>query len=169
MAKRTGNPHPKPPSSGGIPSGETLWIPSHYSVEVRRKGGLDKTIYWDVGDVVDFVFPRKYQPTYFKVACDFVGLILDKGTVTKDEIREFLKASGYSKPTLENKVIPKLVKFGLLKREREVTSGQLGRGRALVLTESLTFSNYLEKIAFAWNVLVSTSRKKRVKEDSLQP
>ena len=161
MARRTGNPHPKPPSSSGIPSGEALWIPSHYSVEVRRKGGLDKTVYWDVEEVVDFVFPRKYQPTYFKVACDFLRLVLSRGVVTKAEIRDFLGRSGYSKPTLENKVIPKLVKFGLLKREREITSGLLGKGRALILTESLTFTNYLERIAFGWNVLVSTSRKKR--------
>ncbi|MCX6695730.1 MAG: hypothetical protein NTU61_05495, partial [Candidatus Altiarchaeota archaeon] len=96
-----------------------------------------------------------------KVACDFIRLLLSRDVVTKKEIRDFLERTGYSKPTLENKVIPKLVKFGLLKREREVTSGQLGKGRALVLTESLTFTNYLERIAFAWNVLVSTSRKRR--------
>jgi len=161
MARRTGNPHPKPPSSGGIPSRETLWVPSHYSVEVKRKGGLDRTVYWNVEDVVDFVFPKKYQPTYFKVASDFVSLVLEKGVVTKKEISEFLGKSGYSKPTLENKVIPKLVRFGFLKREREITSGQLGKGRALILTESLTFTNYLDRLAFAWNVLVSTSRKRR--------
>jgi len=145
-----------------------LWIPSHYSAEVRKKGGLDKTVYWDVEDVIDFVFPRKYQPMYFKVSCDFVRLVLEKGVVTKKEIREFLEKNGYSKPTLENKVIPKLVKFGFLKREREITGGQLGKGRALILTESLTFTNYLERIAFAWNMLVSTSRKKTGREVSSQ-
>jgi len=164
MVKRTGNPNPKPPSSGGIPSSETLWIPSHYSVEVKKKGGLEKAVYWDVEDVIDFIFPRKYQPTYFKVACDFIRLVLEKGVATKKEISEFLQKTGYSKPTLENKVIPKLVKFGLLKREREITSGQLGKGRALILSESLTFTNYLERIAFAWNMLVSTSRKKAGRE-----
>jgi hypothetical protein len=59
-------------------------------------------------------------------------------------------------------VIPKLVRFGLLKRAREITAG-LGRGRALILSESMTFANYLERVGFAWSMHVSTSRKKKVK------
>jgi hypothetical protein len=157
-----GNPKPKPPASGGVPASESLWVPPHYGADLKRKGGLDKTVYWDVGDVLDFVFPRRYQPTYHKVACDFIELVLERDWVTKKEIREFLTENGYSKSTLENKIIPKLVRFGLLKREREITAG-LGRGRALVLSESLTFTSYLERIALAWNMLVSTGRRGKVK------
>ncbi len=158
------NPTPKPPSSGGIPAAESLWIPTHHGAHLKRKGGLDKTIYWEVEDVVDFVFPRKYQPKYHEVASDFIKLVLEKDWVTKKEISEFLNEKKYSKSTLENKIIPKLVRFGLLKREREITAG-LGKGRALILSESLTFTNYLERIGFAWNMLVSTSRKKRGSKD----
>ncbi|MBD3389312.1 MAG: hypothetical protein GF416_09450 [Candidatus Altiarchaeales archaeon] len=157
-----GNPKPKPPASGGLPASESLWLPPHYGGELRKKGGLDKTVYWDVEEVVDFIFPRRYQPTYHAVACDFLALVLERDYVMKKDIKDFLKAKNYSKSTLENKIIPKLVRFGLLKREREITSG-LGKGRALILSESLTFSNYLERIGFAWNMLVSTSRKKKVK------
>jgi len=157
-----GNPKPKPPASGGVPASESLWLPPHHGVELKRKGGLDKTVYWDVGEVVDFIFPRRYQPTYHRVACDFIRLVLDRDWVTKKDIREFLAGHGYSKSTLENKIIPKLVRFGLLKREREITAG-LGKGRALILSESLTFSSYLERVAFAWNMLVSTGRKMKVK------
>ena len=61
-------------------------------------------------------------------------------------------------PVIEEKL------FGLIKRERELKAG-LGKGRALILSESLTFTNYLERIGFAWNMLVSTSRKKRAEGD----
>jgi len=158
------NPKPAPPSSGGIPSSETLWVPPHYGAELKKKGGLDKTVYWDLAEVVDFVFPRKYQPKYHAVATDFLDIMLKKDWVTKEEISKFLESTGYSRSTLENKVIPKLVRFGLVKREREIKGG-MGKGRSLILSESLSFTNYLERIGFAWNMLVSTSRKKRSGDD----
>ncbi len=165
MAKKPGNPNPKPPVSKGIPVAESLYLPKHYGSEVKDKGGLEKTVIWEVDDIIDFIFPEKYQPTYFRVASDFVRLILKDGRVTKKEISKFLKETGYSRSTLENKIIPKLVRFGLLKREREIEAG-MGRGRALILNESLTFTNYLERIAFGWNMLVSTARQKRKAKDS---
>lgn len=161
------NPAPKRPASSGIPSDESLWLPAHYGVELRHKGGLEKTVYWDLGEVVDFIFPRRYQPVYHKVATEFLALVLERDWVTKKEIGEFLKKGGYSKSTLENKIIPKLARFGLIKREREITAG-MGHGRALILSESLTFANYLERISFAWNMQVSTARRKKVKGDPEQ-
>ena len=158
--KKPGNPTPTLPPSRGIPADESLWIPRHYGKEIRKKGGLDKTVIWGVENVIDFIFPKKYQPTYFKVATDFIDLLLKNETVTKKEISKFLKEKKYSRSTLENKIIPKLVRFGLIKREREL-EGTLKKGRSLVLSESLTFTNYLERIAFAWNSLVSTARQKK--------
>lgn len=162
MAKG-GNLNPKRPSSGGIPSGESLWMPSHDGRDLKNKGGLDKTVFWSVSDVLDFVFPEKFQPVYHGVACKLVDLILKKGFVGKKDISLFLKENNISRSTLENKVIPKLVRLGLLKREREFKAG-LGKGRGLVLSESLTFTTYLDRVGFAWNMLVSTARKK--KQDS---
>jgi len=160
---RSGNPNPKRPSSGGIPSGESLWVPSHYGKDLKAKGGLDKTVFWSVPDVLDFVFPEKFQPVYHDVACKLVDLILTRGYLGKKDISKFMKDNSISRSTLENKVIPKLVRFGFLKREREFKTG-LGKGRGLVLSESLTFTTYLERIGFGWNMLVSTARKK--KQDS---
>jgi hypothetical protein len=167
MAKKgKGNPRPRPPSSHGIPSDESLWLPSHDGKAVREKGGLDKTVIWSVPDVVDFIFPKDFQPKYHEVAVKFVELLLSCEVVTKKEIGKFLKDNGFSKATLENKVIPKLVRFGLIKREREYKAG-LGKGRSLVLSDSLTFTNYLERIGFAWNMLVSTARTRRGKQKTL--
>ncbi len=82
------NPAPKRPASYGIPSDESLWLPPHYGVELKHKGGLEKAVYWDLGEVVDFVFPRRYQPVYHKVASDFLAIILERDWVTKKEIGE---------------------------------------------------------------------------------
>ena len=118
MAKKKGNPAPKPPSSHGIPVSESLWLPSHYGKEMRDKGGLDKTVIWSVSDVVDFIFPKNFQPKYYEVASAFIELLLECDVVTKKEIGKFLKEKNFSRATLENKVIPKLVLFGLIKREK---------------------------------------------------
>ncbi|HIE34163.1 MAG TPA: hypothetical protein EYP86_03385 [Candidatus Altiarchaeales archaeon] len=163
VRKKRGNPNPRLPVTKGIPVSESLWIPKHYGSEIRKKGGLDKSVIWRVEDVVDFIFPERYQPTYFRVATDFLKLLLEKDILTKKEIYQFLKETGYSRSTLENRIIPKLVRFGLIKREREL-EGRLKKGRSLILRESLTFSNYLERIAFAWNSLVSTARLKRKRD-----
>ncbi len=162
MAK--GNLNPTPPASRGIPSGESLWMPKHYGKEIKEKGGLEKTIIWGIEDIIDFIFPRRYQPKYFKVATEFIELLLKNEKITKNEISKFLMEKKYSRSTLENKIIPKLVHFGLVKREREIgEKGDLARGRSLVLSDSLTFTNYLDRLGFAWNMLVSTARQKRGK------
>lgn len=158
-----GNPNPAPPSSRGIPSEESLWLPRHYGKEVKEKGGLEEDIIWSTGDVVDFIFPKAYQPKYYQVAAEFLELILENEKVTKDEIGKFLKQKNYSRSTLENKIIPKMVRFGLVKREREIEDGNLGKGRSLILSDSLTFTNYLLKIGAAWKSQVMTARHKRKK------
>ncbi len=158
------NPNPVLPPTRGIPSAESLWLPPHYGKDLKAKGGLDKTVIWEVSDVVDFIFPKKYQPMYHKVATSLLELLLEKGTLTKKEISEFLKANNFSRSTLENKIIPKLVRFGFIKREREIVPG-MKKGRGLILTDSLTFTNYLERIGFGWNTLVSTARKKKETEN----
>ncbi len=163
--KKPGNPQPTLPPTRGIPADESMWIPRHYGKEIREKGGLDKTIIWGIEDITDFIFPKKYQPTYFKVASDFLKIVLEKDEVTKKEITEFLNKKQYSRSTLENKIIPKLVRFGLIKRERSL-EGTLKKGRSLILTESLTFTNYLERIAFAWNSQVSTARRNKANQNS---
>jgi len=94
---------------------------------------------------------------------DFLNLILENETVTKDGISRFLKQKNYSRSTLENKIIPKMVHFGLVKREREIEDGSLGKGRSLILSDSLTFTNYLSKIGNAWKSQVLTARHRRKK------
>ncbi|RLI91901.1 MAG: hypothetical protein DRO65_00810, partial [Candidatus Altiarchaeales archaeon] len=142
---------------------ESLWLPKHYGSEIRDKGGIDSAISWEIPEIIDFVFPRKYQPKYHEIACKFLEFLLEKEYVSKKEIRDFLHETGYSRSTLENKIIPKLVRFGILKRERELVGKIDKKRRPLVLRESLTFSSYLSKIANEWRRIVETSRFKRRK------
>ncbi|PKP58161.1 MAG: hypothetical protein CVT89_03310 [Candidatus Altiarchaeales archaeon HGW-Altiarchaeales-2] len=160
------NLSPKYPSSKGIKSKESLYLPRHDGKFISDKGGLDKNIFWNVEDVIDFIFPKIYQPKYNEIAVKFINFVLEYEKTGKEEISKFLKDNNYSRSTLENELIPKMVSFGLLKRERE--QAKYGKSRYLVLSDSLTFSNYLERIASAWTMVVLTARQKRkVKQNKI--
>lgn len=153
------NKNPKPILSRGIPSKQSLFLPRHDGKIINMKGGLNNNIIWSVDDVIDFIFPKIYQPRYHEVATSFVEFLLKEGMIDSEKISKFLKDNNYSKATLENIIIPKLVSFGLIKRERE--QSLKGKSRHLILSDSLIFSNYLARISNAWNMLVSTARQKR--------
>ncbi|RLI94556.1 MAG: hypothetical protein DRO92_02785 [Candidatus Altiarchaeales archaeon] len=161
VKKKRGNPNPKLPPSRGIPADESLWLPKHYGRDIRNKGGIDSKIRWNLEDIIDFIFPQKYQPKYYKIGIDFINLILKKEKINKEDISNFLKETRYSRSTLENKIIPKLVRIGAIKREREASGRMKKKGRALIISESLTFSNYLKRIANEWETIVETARFKR--------
>jgi len=153
------NISPKYPATKGIRSKDSLYLPPHDGKFITDKGGLNKNIIWSAKDVIDFIFPEIYQPKYNEIAVKFINFVLEYEKTGKEEISLFLKNNNYSRSTLENVIIPKLVRFGLLKRERE--QAKSGKNRYLVLSDSLTFSNYLERIASAWNMIVLTARQKR--------
>ncbi|MFN3527488.1 MAG: hypothetical protein ACK4YO_00070 [Candidatus Altarchaeaceae archaeon] len=153
------NKNPKPILSRGIPSKESLFLPKHDGKIINSKGGLNENIIWDVEDVIDFIFPKIYQPRYHEISVKFVEFLLKEGKLNSEKISKFLKDNNFSKATLENIIIPKLVNFGLIKREREQT--MKGKGRKLILSDSLVFSHYLERISKAWSMIVLTARQKR--------
>lgn len=164
MAKRKkGNREWKPPPSRGIPSKESMWLPPKASVFLKKKGGLGGDTLWNFEEIVDFVFPKIYQPKYYEVAIEFLKLFYEKKIIRSKDISDFLKKKGYSKATLENIVIPKLKKCGLLEGKREIEEGMGSKRRPLILELSLTFSNYLEKIAMNWKFFVNDARMKAMK------
>ncbi len=163
--KKRGNPSPELPPSRGVPADECMWLPRHYGREVRDKGGIDSRVRWDLSEVVDFLFPKGFQPKYHRIAVDFLSLVLERERVGKEDVASFLTGSGYSRSTLENKVIPKLARCGLIKREREASGSMRKKSRALVVSESITFSNYLGKIASEWETIVETARHRKRRHD----
>ena len=144
----------------GFHTSESLWMPKHYGEVIAKKGGLDKTIIWRIEDVMDFIFPREFQPTQHKIACDFMKLVLERDKTDNKAIRGFAKENNYSCSTITNRVVPKLVRFGLVRNENDPSGkGRLIQGVKPVLSKSLAFANYLERIGFAWKLIVSEADK----------
>lgn len=81
--------------------------------------------------------------------------------VNKDMISEFLDKEGIPKSTAYNVVIPKLVKFGILRRERESNESNPGKGWFMVLRPSRSFSSHLEKLANEWKSIYKTAMKNK--------
>lgn len=164
---KKGNPEWKPPPSRGVPSKECMWLPHKSGIFIKKKGGITGDILWTYKDIIDFIFPKIYQPKYYEVACSFLELFYEKRVIRSKDISEFLKRTGYSKATLENIVIPKLKRSGLLEGRRELSMQRgMKKGRPLVLQLSLTFSNYLEKISTDWKFFVNDARR-RTKEEEI--
>ncbi len=150
--------NPAPPSSRGVPMKETLWLPHHAGSDVKWKGGLSDDSPWRIDDVIDFIFPKKYQPKYNEVATRFMRAVMVREVTTSREINQFLTSNGYSKATLENVIIPKLKRIGMLKGRREITA-RMRRGRPLLLAPSIVFTTYLNKIGQTWKDEVRYARR----------
>ncbi|MFP4117036.1 MAG: hypothetical protein ACLFQ8_02980 [Candidatus Aenigmatarchaeota archaeon] len=81
--------------------------------------------------------------------------------VDKDILSDFLENEGIPSSTAYNVVIPKLVKFGILQREREAVESDPGRGWFMVLKPSKSFSSHLEKLANEWRSIYKTALKNK--------
>lgn len=151
---KKGNPHPKPPSSRtGIPAKESFWLPPHDSTNVKNKS-IDKKVRWEIEQVIEHIFPKQYQKVYNSVATLLIKAMSEKQVMFPKDIGVFRDQNQISKATLYNKVIPRLKQAGVLTRERDLNNNRM------FLKLSLTFSNYLSKIAEEWESFVSTARMK---------
>ncbi len=151
----------KGPRSHGIPSQHALYLPPHYSREVRtfeHDETLTRNV-WPIEDVLNHVFPKRFQPTYHEVAVKFMRFLWQKGVVYGKDIGEFLKHNAISKATFYNKVLQKLKKFGLVKVERiSLSNNQEKKFRHMKVSVSKSFGNYLMKIADSWLAFVDDLR-----------
>ena len=158
-------------ASRGIPSSESLYLPAHYSEELRAfqdKGENATRNLWGLEEVLNFVFPKKYQEKYHEVALAFMSIVLEKN-VSGSEVSEFVKSRGISKATFYNRVLPRLKRVGLVKVEREtiVAVESKRKYRPMIISLSKTFGNYLFKIGDSWLALVDDARsRKQLKEQS---
>ena len=108
-----------------------------------------------------FVFPKKYQETQYKYACDFMRLLLaNPAGLSSDAIGGWVRKSGVSKATFYNKIVPRLKRVGMISAEREALRNNAG----YLIKPSLTFHNYLFKMAKEWQRLVKTARAKKEPE-----
>jgi|GEM_PF-618529 len=147
----------------GIPTKEAL----HFPEKGGRKFGQkiwETSFRWTVSDLIEFLFPEERMPKHHEVAVEYVKFLLENGDNTEDGKKEFCQKTGYSFNTLRKHIIPKLYRFGLIHRSRELpktTAWNIKSKRKSYEKESLSFSTMLRKIADEWDAMVTTARARR--------
>ena len=149
--------------SRGIPSSESMYLPPHYSKELRKFQDDSENPtrnYWALEEVVNFVFPKSYQDRYHSAAVLFMKQIAEKIEMNGDDIGAFVRANGISKATFYNRVLPRLKRVGMIKvyRETIVAAESKRKFRPMRVAISKTFGNYLAKIGDSWLAIVDDVR-----------
>jgi hypothetical protein len=157
-------------ASRGVPSSESIYLPRHDSPELRSFQDKNETItrnLWNVEELVNFVFSKKYQPKYYEIALGFMNLLYEKTQVTGDETAAFVKGKGISKATFYNRVLPRLKRVGLIKVERDtiVAIESKRKFRPMRISLSKTFGNYFMKIGDSWLAIVDDARSRMEKKN----
>lgn len=154
-----GNEKPVPVKGETLKSKESLYFPS---VQGNKWAAIDPDIRWDLEDVVDHLFPENYQERSNEYASKLLDFVLrNPEGVDKEMLSKFLDREGVPESTAYNVVIPKLVRFGLLEREREENESNPGRGWFMILKPTRSFSSHLEKLAKEWRSLYKTALKNK--------
>ena len=153
-------------ASRGIPSKDSLFLPPFNSPELRAFQDGNENITrnsWNIEEVVNFVFPARFQAKYHEIAIGFMKLLLEKSALTGDEIGNFVSQNGVSKATFYNRVLPRLRRVGMIKVERQtiIALENKRKFRPMTITLSKTFGNYLMKIGDSWLAIVDDARSKK--------
>ena len=157
-------------ASRGVPSSESLYLPSYTSPEIRSfqdSNESETRNLWSLEEVLNFVFPRKYQAKYYEAALGFMKLVIERTRLSGAEINSFVHSSGVSKATFYNRVLPRLKRVGFIKVEREtiVAVESKRKFRPMTILISKTFGNYLNKIGNSWLAIVDDARYAKKKEE----
>ena len=153
-------------ASRGTPSSESLYFPPYNSSETRRFQDNSETPtrnLWSAEEVLNFVFPKKYQEKYHDIAIKFLALLVGKSQLGGNDLASFVSENKISKATFYNRVLPRLRRVGMIKIEREtvVALESKRKFRPMRITLSKTFGNYLMKIGDSWLAVVDESRSKQ--------
>ncbi|VVC00607.1 Uncharacterised protein [uncultured archaeon] len=160
-------------ASRGIPSKDSLYLPPYNSPELRNFQDGNENItrnIWSIEEVVNFIFPKRYQLKYNEIALSFMKLALERGTLSGDEIGSFVSSNGISKATFYNRVLPRLKRVGVLKVERQtiIALESKRKFRPMTISLSKTFGNYLTKIGDSWLAIVDDARSKKDVEKRME-
>ena len=153
-------------ASRGVPSSESIYLPRHDSEELRSFQDTNENItrnLWNIEEVTNFIFSKKYQETYHSIAVGFLKILAEKNTLSGDETAKFVRENGISKATFYNRVLPRLKRVGMIKVEREtiVALESKRKYRPMKISLSKTFGNYLMKIGDSWLAIVDDSRSRK--------
>lgn len=153
-------------TSRGVPSSLSLYFPPYNSEELRNfQDNEEKPTrnLWNLEEVINFVFSKKYQPKYYEVALEFMKLLSRSGHVKGEDISGFIKDKGISKATFYNRVLPRLRRVGIIKVERDtlIALESKRKFRPMKISLSKTFGNYLMKIGDSWLAIVDDVRTRK--------
>ncbi|MEW5996715.1 MAG: hypothetical protein AB1657_03925 [Candidatus Micrarchaeota archaeon] len=150
----------------GIPSSESLYFPAHNSDEFRPFQDSNESQtrnLWRMEDVVNIIFSRKFQPTYYETAMRFLNALAARNQMDGAEIGKFVSENTISKATFYNRVLPRLRRVGMIKVERETIVAVESRRkfRPMRISLSKTFGNCFYKIGDSWLAIVDEARMKK--------
>lgn len=144
------------PASRGIKSKEALrfdYDKLPLSLEAR----------WEPEDVLKLVFPPELQKAQYEIAVKLLRWLSQKQEARGREIEEWAVQNAIPSSTLRNLVIPKLVRVGMVARERRNPSGQTQKDKRheMVLVLSKRFGEAWQHIGREWSSMVETWRIKK--------
>ncbi|MEK6982843.1 MAG: hypothetical protein AABX38_07955 [Candidatus Micrarchaeota archaeon] len=153
-------------ASRGVPSNESLYFPRYDSEELRNFQDKDENAtrnLWNLDEVINFVFSKKYQAKYYETATSFMKLLMEKTYLEGSDLASFVNSSDISKATFYNRVLPRLKRVGMIKIERDtiVAIESKRKFRPMRISLSKTFGNYLMKIGDSWLAIVDDARSKK--------
>ena len=151
-------------ASRGVPSSESLYFPPYSDVRKFQDNTETPTRnLWNLDEVIDFVFPKKYQEKYHDVSLHFMKILIAKVHLEGKDISAFLSEKNVSKATFYNRVLPRLRRVGMIKIEREtiVPVESKRKYRPMRISLSKTFGNYLMKIGDSWLAVVDDARSRK--------
>lgn len=151
-------------ASRGIPSSESLYFPPYSDVRKFQDESESPTKnLWNLDEVLNFVFPKKYQERYHQIATDFMTLLTARANLEGRDLAAFISEKNISKATFYNRVLPRLRRVGMIKIEREtvVALESKRKFRPMRISLSKTFGNYLMKISDSWLAIVDDARSRR--------
>ncbi len=154
----------------GIPSKESFYLPAHYSPELRKFQDDGENMlrnYWSVEELINFIFPKKYQPTYNEIADKFMRELLQRHRMEGSVLSRFVRSNALSKATFYNRVLPRMKRVGLIKVERETISPEHSKRKYRPMSVSLskTFGNYLCKIGESWLAIIDDAKSRPPKHE----
>ena len=157
-------------ASRGVPAEESLYFPRYDSEELRNFQDKDENStrnLWNLEEVVNFVFSKKYQPKYHEIAVAFMKLLAEKIHLAGTDIADFTSSNNVSKATFYNRVLPRLKRVGMIKIERDtvVALESKRKFRPMRISLSKTFGNYMLKIADSWLAIVDDIRSRKEKNE----
>lgn len=148
----------KQPPSRGIPSKESLWLDD--LKKLRESWKYHQNVRLEIDQILQIIFPQKYQAKYYEVALKFMRKLLEKIEMHGDDLGQFIKENNYSKATFYNVILPRLRKVGMVSVKREQFAPQHSKQKYYrkIVRPSKEFSIFLSHLAREYESIVETAK-----------